>query len=101
MRIEVTNMIRRERYKNTFLIARSHKVRSRELWHASIAVERLTRGEFREAKIEPGLGIQEFLSEEDAIDAAFEFGRRYVEGFRDPHSNRSVTSFSSLPQGPD
>jgi hypothetical protein len=79
------DLMMRRRYKNQIVVARVYKVRTQPIWHASVFLDRLVDGNWREIPIEPGLYGQEFASEGDALVAALDLGRRYVDGLQDPH----------------
>ena len=71
--------MRRERYKGHIVVARMSKVRSQPIWRASVFIDRLVNGEWQEVPIEPGVRGREFASEDSALAAALDLGRRYVD----------------------
>jgi hypothetical protein len=46
----------------------------------SVFLDRLVNGNWQEIPIKPGLDRQEFTSEDGALVAALDLGRRYVDG---------------------
>jgi hypothetical protein len=75
----------RKRYKDQIVVARVYKIRTQPIWHASVFLDRLVDGNWREIPIEPGLDGQEFPSEDGALAAALDLGRRFVDGLQDAH----------------
>ena len=83
--------MRRERYKDQIVVARLHKVRTQAIWHASVFLDRLVNGTWQEIPIKPGLDGEVFASEDGALGAALDLGRRYVDGLhRRPSINESI-----------
>ena len=77
--------MRRERYKGQIVVARMHKVRARPIWHASVFLDRLVKGNWQEIPIiAPELKGQGFASEESALATALDYGRSYVDAFHAP-----------------
>jgi hypothetical protein len=74
------------------VVARVCKVRTQPIWRASVYLDRLMDGNWREIPIVPGLEGQEFASEDDALVAALGLGRRYVDGLQDPHQFKPTRS---------
>ena len=70
----------RKRYKDQIVVARLRKVRTQPIWYVSVFLDRLVDGNWREIPIEPGLDGQEFASEDGALVAALDLGRRYDDG---------------------
>jgi hypothetical protein len=91
----------RKRYKDQIVVARVYKVRTQPIWHASVFLDRLVDANWREIPIEPGLDGQEFPSEDSALAAALDLGRRYVDGLQDAHqsTNRFEKLTSRRPTG--
>ncbi len=94
--------MRRERYKGQIVVARLLKVRALPIWHASVFLDRLVNGAWKEIPIEPGLAGQEFASEEIALATALGHGRWYIDslhgsgGFIDPASKAPGIGFAAM-----
>ena len=76
--------MRRERYKGQIIVARMQKVRTQPIWHASVFLDRLVKGNWQEIRIAPELARRDFASEESALATALNYGRSYVDAFRAP-----------------
>ena len=79
--------MRRERYKGQIVVARLYKVRTQPIWHASVFLDRLVKGNWEEIPIAPELKGQVFASEESALATALDYGRSYVDAFHAPSDN--------------
>ena len=76
--------MRRQRYKGQIIVARMQKVRTQPIWHASVFLDRLVKGNWQEIRIAPELERQDFASEESALATALNYGRSYVDAFHAP-----------------
>ena len=76
--------MRRERYKGQIIVARMQKVRTQPIWHASVFLDRLVKGNWQEIRIARELEGQDFASEESALATALNYGRSYVDAFHAP-----------------
>jgi hypothetical protein len=87
--------MRRERYKDQIVVARLQKVRTQPIWYAAVFLDRLVNGNWQEIPIKPGLDGEEFASEDSAFAAAFDVGRKYVDGL---HKFRPITTARLQPE---